>query len=197
MRNKNFQRKFRIEATTRVTYTSTRAVERTRGEWVMSTDFQFVALPSEQFTHLFSLNEAELASVDAKRMTVDAYPGFPCRVSLMDAAVGERVILTHFQHHGANSPYRSTGPIFLREKAQTAKPAVNKIPGMFNDRLLSVRAYGETAMMKGARVVEGRALEETIRNFFADETVSYLQIHNAAPGCFNCTVQRATTTVGD
>ncbi len=62
---------------------------------------------------------------------------------------------------------------------------------MFNHRLLSVRAYDENAIMKAARVVEGSVLEETIRKFFTDEAISYLQIHNAAPGCFNCTVQRA------
>jgi hypothetical protein len=81
----------------------------------MRTDFQFVALPIERFRSLFSMNDAELASIDARRMTVDVYPGLPCRVSLIDAAIGERVILTHFQHHAANSPYQSTGPIFVRE----------------------------------------------------------------------------------
>ena len=124
-------------------------------------------------------------------MEVDEQPGFPCRVSLMDAPVGEHVILTHFQHHDANSPYQSTGPIFVREGAQTAKPPVNEIPMMFHHRLLSVRAYDEAAMMKAAKVVQGKALEETIRSFLVNEAVSYLHIHNAAPGCFNCMVQRA------
>jgi hypothetical protein len=158
---------------------------------VMRTDFQFVALPIGHFTHLFSMNDSELASLDARRMTVDEHPGFPCRVSLIDAPLGERVILTHFQHHAANSPYQAAGPIFVRETAQTTKPEVNEIPAMFNHRLLSVRAYDEAALMKGARVVKGTALEDTIREFFTDEAISYLQIHNAAPGCFDCTVQRA------
>jgi Protein of unknown function (DUF1203) len=97
---------------------------------VMQTDFQFVALPIEHFTPLFSMNDGELASIGARRMTVDAHPGFPCRVSLMDAPIRERVILTHFQHHEAKSPYKSTGAIFVREMAQTAKPEVNEIPRM-------------------------------------------------------------------
>jgi hypothetical protein len=157
----------------------------------MRTDFQFVALPLENFTHLFSMDDAELANLDARRMTVDSHPGFPCRVSLIDAPIGERVILTNFRHHEAHSPYQSTGPIFVRELAHTAKPEVNEIPGMFQSRLLSVRAYDENALMKGARVVEGKGLEEAIRDFFSNEAISYLQIHNAAPGCFNCAVQRA------
>ena len=156
----------------------------------MRNDFQFVALPVHQFRHLFAMNDVELASMGARRMTVDSQPGFPCRVSLKDATVGERVILTHFQHQQADSAYRSSGPIFVRELAQTARPEVNEIPRMFSHRLLSVRAYDADAMMRAARVVEGAALEDTIRHFFTDEGTSYLQIHNAAPGCFNCTVQR-------
>ena len=157
----------------------------------MRSDFQFVALPIENFTNLFAMNDAELASCGARRMTVDERPGFPCRVSLMDAPVGESVILTPFQHHDADSPYQSAGPIFVREAAQTAKPDVNEIPVMFHHRLLSVRGYDEAAMMKAARVVQGTALDETIRDFFNDSVIAYLHVHNAAPGCFNCAVQRA------
>ena len=157
----------------------------------MRSDFQFVALPIENFSHLFSLDDAELASQGARRVNVDSQPGYPCRVSLMDAPVGERVILTPFRHHDVISPYQSAGPIFVRENVPTATPQVNEIPVMFHHRLLSVRAYDEAAMMKNARVVEGRVLEETIRNFFTNTSISYLHIHNAGPGCFNCMVQRA------
>jgi hypothetical protein len=109
----------------------------------------------------------------------------------MDAPIGETVILTPFQHHDVSSPYQSAGPIFVRETAQTTKPKPNEIPVMFHHRLLSVRAYNEAAMMKAAKVVEGKALQETIRNFFTNSDIAYLHVHNAAPGCFNCMVQRA------
>ena len=137
------------------------------------------------------MTDAKLESLGAKRMIVNEQPGFPCRVSLMDAPLGERVILTHFRHHDTNSPYRAAGPIFVREEAQGAKPAVNEIPVMFAHRRLSVRAYDEDAMMTNARVIEGNALKLTIREFFAGNSVAYLHIHNAAPGCFNCRVERA------
>ena len=137
------------------------------------------------------MSDAELESHGARRMKVDSHPGYPCRVSLMDAPVGERVVLTAFRHHDVISPYQSAGPIFVRENAQTARPDVNEIPVMFRHRLLSVRAYDDAAMMKTARVVEGKVLEETIREFFGTGSISYLHIHNAGPGCFNCMVQRA------
>jgi len=157
----------------------------------MTTDFHLVALSREKFQHLFSMNDEELATHNALRMVVDKKPGYPCRVSLMDAEPGERVILLPFKHHNVDSPYQSTGPIFIREAARTAAPKINEIPVMFHYRLHSVRAYNENAMMVSAKVVEGQALEATIQEFFTDSNVAYLQLHNAGPGCFNCLVQRA------
>ncbi|MGH8630782.1 MAG: DUF1203 domain-containing protein, partial [Burkholderiales bacterium] len=68
---------------------------------------------------------------------------------------------------------------------------VNEVPPMFRQRLLSVSAYDANAMLKGAAVVEGRMLKESVREFFADENIAYLHLHNARPGCFNCLVRRA------
>lgn len=134
----------------------------------MTSDFRFVALPVENFVRLFSMNDAELAAHGAKRLVVDETPGYPCRVSLLDTPIGERVLLAPFAHHEVDSPYRAAGPIFVRETAQTAKPEINEVPLMFHHRLLSVRAYDDAGMMRGARVVEGRALKEAIQDFFAN-----------------------------
>lgn len=157
----------------------------------MNSSFQFIALPSEQFAPLFSRSDAELQAIGARRMIVDEKPGYPCRVSLADAEVGETVLLLSFTHHDAPSPYRASGPIFVRKGVKTANPAVGEIPVMFRHRLLSIRAYDEAAMMAGAEVVEGSELENAIRRLFANESVSYLHIHNARPGCYNCRVRRA------
>ena len=156
-----------------------------------STRFQFVALPSTPFAPLFDLSDEELAARGARRMVVDESPGFPCRVSLADAAVGETVILLPFTHHDVSSPYRASGPIFVRRDVETATPAVNEIPAMFRHRLLSLRAYDAAAMMVDAAVVEGGDLEGAISRLFADDLVRYVDIHNARPGCFNCRVVRA------
>jgi len=89
------------------------------------------------------------------------------------------------------SPYRASGPIFVRVNAQTATLGVNEIPQLLRSRLLSLRAYDRGAMMVTADVVEGDELEQHISRLFADERVEYLQVHNARPGCFNCEVRRA------
>ena len=157
----------------------------------MRHDFRVVALARERFAHLFGMSDVELAALGARRLSVDENPGYPCRISLADAEVGERVILVPFRHHDVKSPYQAQGPVFVRESAATAEPAVNEVPAMLRHRLLSVRAYDGGAMMKGAAVCEGKALEQTIREFLADPDIAYLHVHNARPGCFNCEVRRA------
>lgn len=157
-----------------------------------NTDFQVVALPAEAFGGLLAMSDDDLRATRGRRMTADHKPGFPCRVSLADAEIGEEVILVDYTHHDADSPYRASGPIFVRANAETAKLEINEIPAMLSTRLLSVRAYDERGMMRDAEVVEGADLEERIRAFFANERVVYLHVHNAKPGCFNCRVERAS-----
>lgn len=156
----------------------------------MKPSFRFVALPREAFVHLFAQSDAMLARAAIRRLYVDVHPGYPCRVSLQDAEVGETVLLLSYPHHDAASPYRGAGPLFVRENAMTAFPAADEVPAMFLHRLLSVRAYDANGMMRDADVVEGGVLAGMIRRFFADPHIDYLHIHHARQGCFACRVVR-------
>ena len=127
----------------------------------------------------------------ARRMVADKKPGYPCRVSLVDAEPGEEVLLVPFTHHDVVSPYRASGPIFVRVKAQTVKLGVNEIPTMLRSRLLSIRGYDAAAMMVAADVVNGNELEEHVWRLFGDKQVEYIHVHNARPGCYNCRIERA------
>mgnify|MGYP000863725574 CR=1 FL=1 len=153
-------------------------------------DFQFSALPARVFAELFSKTDRELDALGARRMIVDVKPGFPCRVSLVDAEPGEEVVLLPFIHHDVPSPYRASGPVFVRKNAETAYPAVNEIPQILQHRQLSLRAYDRAGMMVGASVAEGRDLRSALGLLFENQQVEYIQVHNAKPGCFNCTVRR-------
>ncbi|MCH7691343.1 MAG: DUF1203 domain-containing protein [candidate division Zixibacteria bacterium] len=157
----------------------------------MSTSFQIHALPLEQVKSLFTLTDQELIAKDARRLTVDAKPGNPCRVSLCDAEIGEKAILFPYTHHDVDSPYQAAGPIIVRENATTAQPKVNEIPEMLLIRLLSVRAYDADGMLLGAEVVDGKVLEQQIHQYFSEENIKYIHVHNAKQGCFNCWVERA------
>jgi hypothetical protein len=152
--------------------------------------FQIHALAAERFASLFAQTDDQLRTQRIRRVTVDEKPGFPCRVSLADAEVGERVLLLSFVHHDVDSPYRSAGPIYVRPNVPTARPAVNEVPAMLVNRLLSVRAYDREGMLSAAMVIDGLQLEPTIGSLFSQEDIEYLHIHNARPGCFNCSVTR-------
>ena len=123
-------------------------------------------------------------------MIVDKMPGFPCRVSLEDAAIGEEVILLSYQHHKTGSPYQSAGPVFVKKSAPTARPGINEIPPMLQHRLLSLRGYNKNGMMKTAMVTEGIQLQEMLDQIFSDAGINYVHIHNAKPGCYNCVAER-------
>jgi hypothetical protein len=153
--------------------------------------FRVVALAAEAFAPLWSLDDEELGARGMRRIVADSKPGSPCRVSLVDAEPGERLLLLNFAHHDVSTPYRSSGPILVRENAVTAHPAVNEIPDMLRSRLLSLRAYGARGMLVDSDIAEGGALDARLAELFADPRVAYVHLHNARPGCFNCRVERA------
>jgi Protein of unknown function (DUF1203) len=153
--------------------------------------FKISALPASDFEALFPLTDEELAARGAVRQIVDKSPGFPCRVSLTDAKVGEVVLLTNYEHQPASSPYRSHHAVFVREGAREAHPRTGEIPEVLASRLLSVRAFDGKGMMRDAEVVDGRELEPVIMRMLADSQIAYLHLHNAKPGCYAARVDRA------
>lgn len=154
-------------------------------------NFRIKAFDDREFVALFNLGNSELEKIGAVKMIVDEFPGFPCIVSLEDAEIGEEVILLPYQHHKTNSPYQSSGPIFVRKIAKSSIYEINEIPKMFNHRLLSLRGYDKNAIMKDASVIEGNNLKAQIFKIFENDDIQYIHIHNAKPGCYNCLVERA------
>lgn len=158
----------------------------------MSVSFRVIGLPRESFAGLFKLDNEELKLKGARRMTADAKPGYPCRVSLVDAEPGEEVILLPFLHHDVDTPHRGSGPIFVRKGAVAAEPAVGEIPELLEKRPISVRAFDEVGMMVDAKVVDGGGeVKAAVERMLGADEVAYLHLHNAGAGCFNCRVERA------
>ena len=154
-------------------------------------DYRISGLPVAPFAPLFALSDAELAERDIKRCVADAMPGFPCRVSLEDAQPGEKLLLLHYEHQPAASPYRAAGPIFVREAARDSFAGINIVPAQLRSRLLSVRAYDADGMMVDAEVTEGKELEPMIQRLLGRGTVDYLHVHFAKRGCYACRIERA------
>lgn len=147
--------------------------------------FQISALTDDQIACLLAVEGA-----DARRMTADRKPGFPCRVSLADAEVGEEVVLVHFAHHSAATPFRASHAVYVRPGAARAVPGVNEVPEMLRSRLLSLRGFDAEGMLVAADVAEGKELEAGIGQLFADPRVEYIHLHFAKPGCYAARVTR-------
>ena len=157
----------------------------------MDRNFQINSLDGKNFKKYFSMPASELSSIGAYLFNADECPCYPCRVSLTDADIGESVLAISYEHHPALSPYHSVGPIFIRKDAQMYVPEKNEIPAMLRHRLLSVRGYNSNGLMIGADTNEGNDIETILVEQFHNASVEYIHIHNAAPGCFNCSVTRA------
>ena len=100
------------------------------------------------------------------------------------------MLLPHL-HHDVDTPYRASGPIYVREAAVQAQPVIGEVPAPLRSRLLSLRAYDARGMMVWADVVPGSELESGIAQLFAIERSAYLHVHYAKPGCYACRVERA------
>ena len=157
-------------------------------------DFRLTGLPVEPFIPFFSMSDAELLAHGARRVVAkadDAPLMQPCRVSLRDSEPGEVSILLHYPHHVApTSPYRASGPIFVREGVDETASFVNHVPEQQLKRLLSVRAYDTAGIMVDAEVAEGTDLEALIERMFRRDDVAFLHAHNAKRGCYSCRIDR-------
>jgi len=153
-------------------------------------NFQIKAIEDIQVEKIFKMSGDELTQINAKRIFVDEYPGFPCRVSLEDAQVGETIIALTYMHHAVNSPYRSSGPIFIRDEVVTVHLKVNEIPSVLHNCFLSLRAYNSKNMMIDALTTKANNVKENIRQLLSNDNIEYIHIHNANPGCFSCCVER-------
>ncbi len=152
--------------------------------------FQLVGIPFEPFASLFSLPDRALAEIDAQRVVATENPGYPCRVSLTDAEIGEELLLLPYEHQPAPSPYRASGPIFVRKASRQRKLDPGVIPDYVSLRQMSVRAYDAAHLMIDAAVSEGKDAAATILEMFDNSDVAYIHLHNAKRGCFSCRVDR-------
>ena len=119
-----------------------------------------------------------------------ADPTFPCRVSLIDRPIGERVLLLNHVSHDVANPYRSTHAIFVAEAADAAAEFVDQIPPVFEKRVLSLRGFDKRGMMADAILVQPGAAETGILKLFGNGEIETIHAHNAVRGCFSAKIER-------
>lgn len=152
--------------------------------------YRVKGLDPAPFKPLFGLPDEQLAERGIVRMTVDS-PTFPCRVSLTDRAIGEKVLLLNHVSHDVANPYRASHAIFVTEGAEEAAEFVDEIPPVFATRILSLRGFDEKGMMAEAILTQPGEADQGIRRLFANPDIVTIHAHNATRGCFAARIERA------
>lgn len=154
-------------------------------------DFTISGLAANTFERLYGLSRDELAAHGVLRYIADEAPGFPDRIEMRDAEIGESLLLLNYVHQNADTPYYASHAIFVLEGATQTYLTKNIVPEVLFRRLQSLRAFDADGMMLAADVATGSEIERTIQRLFADEKVTYIHTHNAGRGCYSGRVDRA------
>ena len=138
----------------------------------------------------FADTEALIAE-GAIRMTADSAGGYPCRVTLEDAEPGESVILLNYISADVPTPFRASHAIFVREGATMAPRYEDMAPLYLERRTLSLRGFDRAGMLRNASVASPGGADAGIRGLLEDEEIDYVDVHNAAWGCFLARAERS------
>lgn len=146
-------------------------------------DYVITGLDAAAFIPLFACSDEGLSARSIVRRTVDTFPGYPCRISLQDAPIGERVLLLNYEHLSVASPYRASHAIYVREHVATAHHR-NEVPEVMQRRVVSLRAFDADGMLVDADLATGHEIDANLRRLLALERVVHVDLHYAKPGCF-------------
>ena len=141
------------------------------------------------YRHLFGLPQEELAKQGVVRMSVDD-PTYPCRVSLTDRAEGESVLLLNHVSHDVANPYRASHAIFVTEADEAPAEYVDRVPPVFETRVMSFRGFDKDGMMADAILTQPGEADAGIRQLFANPEIETIHAHNATRGCFSAKIER-------
>jgi hypothetical protein len=151
--------------------------------------YRIAGINPAPYRHLFGLSDQELAEHGVVRMTVTD-PTFPCRVSLTDREIGEKVLLLNHISHDVANPYRASHGIFVTEGAEKAAEYVDEVPPVFKSRVLSLRGFDRDGMMADAILTQPGEADAGIRKLFANPEIETIHAHNATRGCFSARIER-------
>jgi hypothetical protein len=152
--------------------------------------YRIAGLNSSDHAPLFAMSDAELAAINARRVTATGDRGFPCRVSLRDADEGDQLILFHHVSHDVATPYRSAYAVYVREVADEAAVYVDETPPVFEGRPIALRGFDADGNLRNAALALPGQADARIRELFDSEEIAYIHAHNAAHGCFSAAIER-------
>ena len=152
--------------------------------------FRISGLSAAPYLALYGQSDQALGALGVRRYVADACPGYPDRIELRDVSPGECVLLVNYAHQPADTPYRASHAIFVREGAADAYDRVDEVPDVLRVRPLSLRAFDAQHWMTDALLVPGDELGAGVERLFADPAVAYLQAHYATRGGYAARITR-------
>ena len=151
--------------------------------------YRIEGLAPEAFESLFSMTDGELAAREAVRVIADSPSGFPCRVSLEDAAPGEELVLLNHVSNDVPTPFRTAYAIYVRKGARRAA-YIDETPDYLDRRTLSLRGFDEAGMLRDAQLAMPGEADAQVRRLFERPDIATIHAHNAAYGCFLARIER-------
>ena len=151
--------------------------------------YRIQGLAPEPFRRLFQMSNEELRERRAVRVTATG-SGEPCRVSLEDAVAGEQLILVNHVSHDADTPFRATHAIYVREKAEDAPVFEDELPPQLDRRNVSLRAFDRDGMMVQAVLAAAGEGDGAVRALLERPEVAEIHAHTQALGCFLARIER-------
>lgn len=136
------------------------------------------------------LDPERLDLTGARPVTATGKPGFPCRVTLEDAEIGETLLLFHHVSHDVDTPYRSAYAIYVREGVEQPARYVDEVPPIMQARPLGLRGFDSDGMLRNAMLAMPGEADAKIRALFESPEIATIHAHNAAHGCFAAKIVR-------
>lgn len=153
--------------------------------------FVIRGLSASHYRQLYGMSNEKLEANGAKRYVCDATPGYPDRIEMRDAEIGETLLLVNHVSMDKRTPYKASHAIFVREGAEHSFEAENEVPPVMFNRLLSLRAFDQSGMMVDADIAKAEKIQTTIEKMLGDKQVAHIDAHNAVRGCFSGRITRA------
>lgn len=153
--------------------------------------FRIRGLSRDTFAHLIHQEADVLRRNGVQRIVVDSSPGYPDRITMDDVPPGETVLLLNHVHQPADTPFRASHAIFVREQGGEAFDAVDEIPPALARRLIALRAFDARDHMIDADIAPGADLPALVERLLANPHARYLHAHYAKWGCYAARVDRA------
>ena len=126
----------------------------------------------------------------AVRVTADKPDAFPCRITLDDAAPGDRLLLLNHVSADVPTPFRASHAIFIRKGAKQARQYRDEMPPFIMRRAVSLRGFDGKGMIRAASLAQPGEAEPMLRQLLDEEEILHVDIHAAAWGCFLARAER-------